>query len=262
MAIVNDINKKKWKEYDHIMTDSLWIINRRDNSGTHAADYWGNYIPQIPHQMMERYTKKGDTVFDPFLGSGTTLIEAQRMGRNGIGIDLQADVAKMAAERIAGEENTQDTFQKIHVGDSVTSDYPKLLKECGVEQVQLVMMHPPYFDIIKFSEDQEDLSNASDVDTFIEQLGTISDNCHKILEDDRFLVLVIGDKYTKGEWVPLGFLAMNRIQESGFSLKSIVVKNFEETAGKKNAKQLWRYRALVGGFYVFKHEYIFVFQKK
>jgi hypothetical protein len=44
-------------------------------------------------------------------------------------------------------------------------------------------------------------------------------------------------------------------------LKSIVVKNFEETRGKRNQKELWRYRALAGGFYVFKHEYIFIFQK-
>jgi hypothetical protein len=41
----------------------------------------------------------------------------------------------------------------------------------------------------------------------------------------------------------------------------IAVKNFEETRGKRNQKELWRYRALVGGFYVFKHEYIFIFQK-
>jgi hypothetical protein len=44
-------------------------------------------------------------------------------------------------------------------------------------------------------------------------------------------------------------------------LKSIVVKNFEETRGKKNQRELWRYRALANGFYVFKHEYIMIFKK-
>jgi hypothetical protein len=39
------------------------------------------------------------------------------------------------------------------------------------------------------------------------------------------------------------------------------VKNFEETRAKRHQKALWRYRALQGGFYIFKHEYIFVFQK-
>ena len=47
-----------------------------------------------------------------------------------------------------------------------------------------------------------------------------------------------------------------------FALKSIVVKNFEQTSAKRNQQELWKYRALAGGFYVFKHEYIFVFCKK
>ena len=49
--------------------------------------------------------------------------------------------------------------------------------------------------------------------------------------------------------------------EAGIKLKSTIVKNFDATRGKMNQKELWRYRALAGGFYIFKHEYIFVFQK-
>jgi hypothetical protein len=55
---------------------------------------------------------------------------------------------------------------------------------------------------------------------------------------------------------------MQEVLKCGFTLKSIIVKNFEETLGKRNQKDLWRYRALVGGFYIFKHEYIFLFKKK
>ncbi len=47
-----------------------------------------------------------------------------------------------------------------------------------------------------------------------------------------------------------------------YKLKSIIVKNFDETKGKMTQKELWRYRALAGGFYIFKHEYIFLFQKE
>jgi len=91
---INDINLNRWKEYDDLRTDSLWIIDKRDSTGVHTAGYWGNFIPQIPNQMLKRYTKKGDWVLDTFAGCGTTLIESQRLGRNGIGIELQETVAQ------------------------------------------------------------------------------------------------------------------------------------------------------------------------
>ncbi|HMA99750.1 MAG TPA: DNA methyltransferase, partial [Spirochaetota bacterium] len=43
---------------------------------------------------------------------------------------------------------------------------------------------------------------------------------------------------------------------------SIIVKNFDDTSAKRGSNELWRYRALAGNFYIFKHEYIFIFQKK
>jgi len=54
----NDIDLNKWKEYGDIITDSLWLIGSRDRSGMHTAELHGNFIPQIPHQAMLRYTKQ------------------------------------------------------------------------------------------------------------------------------------------------------------------------------------------------------------
>jgi hypothetical protein len=122
-------------------------------------------------------------------------------------------------------------------------------------------MHPPYWDIIKFSESSNDLSGAESVENFLQMFGNIVENTYGILDKGRYLVLVIGDKYSNGEWIPLGFYAMNEVMKRGYSLKSIVVKNFNITKGKRVQEDLWRYRALVGGFYVFKHEYIFLFRK-
>ena len=91
---INDINLLRWKEYDDIITDSLWVLDKRDTSGAHLGWYWGNFIPQIPHQMMLRYTKRGNWVLDTFVGSGTTLIEYLRLDRNGIGIELNPEVVQ------------------------------------------------------------------------------------------------------------------------------------------------------------------------
>jgi hypothetical protein len=258
---INDINLNRWKEYRDINTDSLWILDRRDNSGVHNAQYWGNFVPQIPSQLMKRYTKQGDWVLDTFSGMGTTLIESQRMGRNGLGIELQAGIAERSGQLLEAEPNLYGVSNRIVVGDSTSLDYRQVLKEAGAKSAQLLIMHPPYYDIIKFSEDAADLSNAPSLEDFLEMMGQVVDRAGAVLDRGRYLALVIGDKFTKGEWIPLGFMTMNEVQKRGFQLKSIIVKNFEHTAGKRNQQELWKYRALLGGFYIFKHEYIFLFKK-
>jgi hypothetical protein len=258
---INDINLNRWKEYDEIITDSLWVMERRDNAGAHQAWYWGNFIPQIPHQMMLRYTKQGDWVLDTFVGSGTTLLECLRLGRNGIGIELNADIAARTRGLVATAPNPHGVIADVLEGDSRVVDYAAVLAERGLAQVQLVLMHPPYHDIIRFSEDDRDLSNAASVDAFVTQFVEIVTRVTPFLERGRYLAIVIGDKYVKGEWIPLGFYLMQAVQAQGFTLKSIIVKNFDETRAKREQKALWRYRALVGGFYIFKHEYILLFQK-
>lgn len=261
-AKINDINLLRWKEYDEIITDSLWIFDKRESSGAHLGWYWGNFIPQIPHQLILRYTKQGEWVLDPFVGSGTTLIECRRLGRNGIGIELNPEVAEKAKRSIEKEPNIYNVVSDIYVGDSRTMDIKSILDSHKVKRVQLVIMHPPYHDIIKFSSDPRDLSNARNVKEFLAMFQEVLENVTSFLEKERFLVLVIGDKYSKGEWIPLGFYCMEEVLKRNFSLKSIVVKNFEGTRGKRNQEELWRYRALVGGFYIFKHEYIMLFKKK
>jgi len=258
----NDLDLNRWKQYSDIITDSLWILSKRDNSGIHTADYWGNFIPQIPRQMMKRYTKKGEWVLDTFAGCGTTLIEAQRLGRNSIGIELQPKVVETANNLIKSEPNIFNTANEVLEGNSSTTDYKNVLAKYGQKSVQLLIMHPPYFDIIKFSNNPKDLSNAKSVDDFLAAMNKVVSRASEFLDRGRYFALVIGDKYSKGEWLPLGFLTMQEVLKTGFILKSIIVKNFEETFGKRNQKELWRYRALVGGFYIFKHEYIFLFKKK
>jgi hypothetical protein len=258
---INDINMNRWKEYEEIITDSLWLFDHRDTSGAHLGWYWGNFIPQIPRQMMLRFTRKGEWVLDTFVGSGTTLIECRRLGRNGIGIELNPEVAERAKGLIEREENRDGVKSDLIVGDSRKVDMGEILKGYGIKQVQLLIMHPPYHDIIRFSTDERDLSNANDIKGFLKMFGEVVDNATPFLEEGRYFALVIGDKYAKGEWIPLGFSCMNEVLKRGYTLKSIIVKNFEETRGKRNQQELWRYRALVGGFYVFKHEYILLFRK-
>ncbi len=262
---INDLDLENWKSLTEIWTDSLWLIPSRDRSGAHSAEYHGNFVPQIPRQVIQRYTKKGDVVLDAFLGSGTTLIESQRLGRHGIGIELLPEVAEKANARIKSEPNTHGVQNHIIIGDSASADIKEkiniALSHIGKDAVDLVVLHPPYHDIIKFSDNPNDLSNKQTVEDFCDSFGQVIENTTEALRAERFLIIVIGDKYEGSEWIPLGFLAMQEALKRGFLLKSIVVKDMQGNRAKQNQERLWRYRALVGGFYIFKHEYVFVLKK-
>jgi DNA modification methylase len=230
------------------------------------ADYHGNFVPQIPYQAMRRFTKQGDVVLDTFLGSGTSLIECRRLGRYGIGIELKPELAQRASERIASQSNPYGITTNVLISDSSDLEAtPSLiadaLKSISKESVQLAILHPPYHTIIKFSDYQDDLSNCPTVEDFIQKFGRVVDVADRFLEKGRYLVLVIGDIYTDSEWLPLGFYCMQEVMKRGYSLKSIVVKDMQGNRAKRNLENIWRYRALAGGFYIFKHEYVMFFRK-
>lgn len=261
----NDIDLNSWRDYAHIDTGTLWNFNSRAKGNGHSYDYHGNYIPQLAEQLYTRYTKEGDVVLDMFLGSGTSAIEAKNMNRRCVGVELQKEVVDYVKEKFTKKELVTDV--RIVNGDSSSNKIQDKinaeLEIMGEKKAQFLVLHPPYDDIIRFSDKKEDLSNCTSTEEFYEMFKQVAQNGYDCLEKGRFAALIIGDKYANAELIPLGFMCMQKMNEVGFKTKSIIVKNIEgnEKAKGKTAN-LWRYRALAGGFNIFKHEYIMVFQKK
>jgi len=260
MPIFNDINLDKWKESD-VWTDSLWIIKERDKSGKHDGFYHGNFVPQIPHQLISRYSKEGDIVFDPFLGSGTTAYECETLKRNFIGVEIQPTMVKHVQSKLDSKINFFEILAADSTQEKTFVKINEALKKNKREKVQLAILHPPYANIVKFSQDKNDLSNAKDLHEFLSKFASVIKNTLSILEKGRYIAIVMGDKYEQGKWIPLGFYCMNEAYKLGLTLKSVIIKNMEGNRAKQNKEGIWRYRALTSDYYIFKHEYILIFKK-
>lgn len=228
---------------------SIWSFKERGNWATHKGDYRGNCSPQVPRNLILKYTKKDDIILDPFCGSGTVMIECKLLKRKGIGIDINEKALRITNKRLNFDYNNNYN-PKLIKANSVN-----LQKIIPSNKIDFIFVHPPYSDIIKYSEDiQEDMSKMSLNDFFV-QINLFSKECFRVLKKGKFCSILIGDIRKQGNVIPLGFYLMNIFIKSGFQLKEIIIKE------QHNCKMIdyWKNKNI--NFYLLAHEYIFVLKK-
>lgn len=81
------------KYFNTLVLDNNWSFSDKTSKETQYAThgyhrYPAKFIPQIVNPLIKEYTQKGDVVFDPFAGCGTTLLESKILGRNSVGTDI------------------------------------------------------------------------------------------------------------------------------------------------------------------------------
>src|SRR3954471_22683735 len=64
----------------------------------------GKFVPQLAEELLRRHLRPGQTVLDPFCGSGTTLVEAAALGINGVGCDVSAFHVRLARAKLQEHE--------------------------------------------------------------------------------------------------------------------------------------------------------------
>jgi len=284
----SDLPLVEWRSYEDILTTSLWTFDRRADNG--AETFHGAFIPQLPEQFLLRYTKPGDVVLDAFIGSGTTAYECIRLGRRCIGVDLDPAKLDGVQAHLQGEDCLYPHGEDDWYGDPEVLDRRPYLPYCMLvpgssadlltwdiaqqacarywrQTIDGVILHPPYWDIVQFSDDvpenASDLCHAESYASFLEQMDKVARYSYRALPAGKFAMLVVGDVYRDGEWLSLGFDCMSAMRDAGFTLKATIVKNMcgNERNDRGQSANLWRYRALAGGFNTFDHEYVFVLQK-
>ncbi|MEM0142802.1 MAG: DNA methyltransferase, partial [Candidatus Parvarchaeum sp.] len=132
-------------------TTTVWSFPKRGDWATHYLNskYRGNWAPQIPRNLILEYTKEGDIVLDPMVGSGTTLIECKLLGRDAIGVDINEDAIMIAQDRLNFQALELPKSEiKTFVGDA------RNLSLINDNTIDLVLTHPPYVNIVSYTKDR------------------------------------------------------------------------------------------------------------
>ena len=173
------VSKKisKWEPEDfELEMTTHWSFPQRGDWATHDAKWRGNWSPYIPRNIILRYSQEGDLVLDQFVGGGTTLVECKLLNRNIIGVDVNDMALRRCREKTAFEHEGADGKVEIRKGDARHLDF---IQDSSID---LICTHPPYADIIQYSEGiLEDLSHLK-VKDFLEEMKNVAAESHRVLK--------------------------------------------------------------------------------
>jgi site-specific DNA-methyltransferase (adenine-specific) len=99
------LTKERWRE----LTQSVWEFEGVTQSNL-DIDHNAVYPEELPKRAIQLYSFKGDTVFDPYMGTGTTAVAAKRAGRGYIGCDINENYIDYARNRVADVRFNEDGY--------------------------------------------------------------------------------------------------------------------------------------------------------
>ena len=158
-----------------LQTSTLWYYPTQQHTDVPLGDprYEGRTPTYVLWNLLERYTREGDRVLDPFCGGGTTIDVAKSLGREGIGFDVQP-----------------------HRNDIGYADARSLPLED--ESVDFVFCDPPYSTHLVYSGRDECLGELSAFDDdYFEAYDEVFAEIGRVLRDRRYLAVYTSDTYKK-----------------------------------------------------------------
>lgn len=248
--MANKITKWEPENFELEMT-THWSFPQRGDWATHDAKWRGNWSPYIPRNIILRYSKEKDLILDQFAGGGTTLVEAKLLNRDIIGIDVNDIALNRCKEKIDFQHEGADGKVFLRKGDARSLDF------IPDKSIDLICTHPPYANIIEYSENiEEDLSHLK-INEFLEEMKKVASESYRVLRKDKFCAILMGDTRKNGHMIPLSFYVMQVFENAGFKLKEMIIKEQHNC----KATGFWKTNSIKYNFLLIAHEHLFIFRK-
>ena len=256
---LNELDGKTWEKY----SISVWDIvkTREETKLRHPA----MFPIELCKRLIEIYTKKGDVVLDPFMGSGSAIVAARDLERKGIGFDINPAFVELAKKRLAQQKLVRLNVEEPHI---YCDDAINILKYIKPNSVDFVITSPPYWNIHTrkrtadykeprpYSTLERDLGNIADFNEFMNELKAIFEKIHIVLKHGKRCVVIVMDIRQGSNFIPFHIHIISMMKEIGFVLEDIII--WDRRKEYNNLRPL-------GYPYVFivnkVHEYILIFRK-
>ena len=256
---VKTLHPKDFKEEQ----TTVWSFKQRGNWATHSGEYRGNWSPYIPRNVILKYSKPGELVLDYFCGAGTTAVECKLLGRRCISLDINDKAIELAKKNIDFNASLQQlTFidekkapqiyePELSVGDA------RDLSFLQDNSIDLICAHPPYANILHYTDSKEGDLSFFDIDDFLKEMTKVARESFRVLKPGRQCAILIGDTRRKKHVIPLGFKLINVYLDAGFKLRELVIKR------QHNCKTtgFWYANSIKYNFLLLAHEYLPIFEK-
>ncbi len=231
---------------------TIWSFKRRGKWATHSSKYRGNWSPEVVRNLLLRYSNENDYILDPMIGGGTTAIECKLLNRNLLALDINTNAIELTKKALEFECDFNPRI-KVQLKDSRDL---AMLKD---ESIDFILNHPPYADIIKYSNKtiDGDLSNIHDLNIFCDEYEKVIKELYRVLKPNKYCAILIGDTRRNKMYQPLAFMVMQKALENNFILKEDIIKHQHNC----KATGFWVNKSKEYNFLLIMHEHLFVFQK-
>lgn len=242
---------------------TVWSFKQRGNWATHGGEYRGNWSPYIPRNVILKYSEPDELVLDYFCGAGTTAVECKLLGRKCRALDINDKAVELAKKNISfSVESQQLTLidekghlnlydPELSVGDA------RDLSFLENSSIDLICAHPPYANILHYTDSKESDLSFFDIDDFLKEMSKVAKESFRVLKPGRQCAILIGDTRRKKHVVPLGFKLINVYLDAGFKLRELIIKR------QHNCKTtgFWYANSIKYNFLLLAHEYLPIFEK-
>lgn len=236
---INELTPREWAKYN----TTLWQCANNDG-------YFASFHPEIPRRLIKYFTFTGYTILDPFMGGGTMLAVARELGRNSFGIECSQKSIEFAERRLVTEQPSKITA-KIIKGDARRMPFKD-------EFFDFIVTSPPYFDIVHYSDDKEQLGNIHSYAKFIDEMAKVFKECYRVLKSGKYFCVITSDVRKAHEYFPIHVDYINELRKIGFRLHQILINLFN-TSGISKREACMGYPTNFHPWMI--HEYILIFQK-